>query len=81
MRICRQLDGVALAIGLAAARVPVLGVAGLHDRLHKRLRLLVGRELDTVVQAKAIATARREESGKVTLTLRGRPEKLTASRL
>jgi DNA-binding LytR/AlgR family response regulator len=35
----------------------------------------------TVVQAKAIATARREESGKVTLSLRGRPEKLTASRL
>ena len=35
----------------------------------------------TVVQAKAIATARREESGKVTLTLRGRPEKLIASRL
>ena len=35
----------------------------------------------TVVQARAIATARREESGKVTLTLRGRGEKLTASRL
>jgi DNA-binding LytR/AlgR family response regulator len=35
----------------------------------------------TVVQARAVATARREESGKVTLTLRGRPEKLTASRL
>jgi DNA-binding LytR/AlgR family response regulator len=35
----------------------------------------------TVVQARAIATARREESGKVVLTLRGRPEKLTASRL
>ena len=35
----------------------------------------------TVVQARAIATARREESGKVTLTLRGRAEKLTASRL
>ncbi len=35
----------------------------------------------TVVQARAITTARREESGKVTLTLRGRPEKLTASRL
>ena len=28
----------------------------------------------TVVQASAIAAARREESGKVTLTLRGRPE-------
>lgn len=35
----------------------------------------------TVVQARAIATARREESGKVTLTLRGRPETLVASRL
>lgn len=35
----------------------------------------------TVVQARCIATARREESGKVTLTLRSRPETLTASRL
>ncbi len=35
----------------------------------------------TVVQARCIATARREESGKVTLSLSGRPEKLTASRL
>jgi len=35
----------------------------------------------TVVQARAITTAKREESGKVTLTLRGRPEKLVASRL
>ncbi len=35
----------------------------------------------TVVQARCIATARREESGKVTLSLNGRPERLTASRL
>ncbi|MED5618437.1 LytR/AlgR family response regulator transcription factor [Ideonella sp. BN130291] len=35
----------------------------------------------TVVQARLIQTAHREETGKVTLTLRGRPEKLTASRL
>jgi len=35
----------------------------------------------TVVQARMVASARREESGKVTLTLRQRPEKLTASRL
>jgi DNA-binding LytR/AlgR family response regulator len=35
----------------------------------------------TVVQARAITTARREESGKVTLSLRGRPEKITVSRL
>ena len=35
----------------------------------------------TVVQARAITSARREESGKVTLQLRGRAETLTASRL
>jgi DNA-binding LytR/AlgR family response regulator len=35
----------------------------------------------TVVQARCIRTARREDSGKVTLTLAGRPETLTASRL
>lgn len=34
-----------------------------------------------VVRASAIATAQRDESGKVFLTLRGRPERLTASRL
>ena len=35
----------------------------------------------TVVRARAITQARREESGKVTLTLAGRSEKLVASRL
>ena len=35
----------------------------------------------TVVQARCITSARREDSGKVTLALHGRPEKLTASRL
>ena len=35
----------------------------------------------TVVQARCITTARKEESGKVTLSLAGRGEKLTASRL
>jgi len=34
-----------------------------------------------VVRASAITTARREDSGKVTLTLRGRPERLGVSRL
>ena len=34
-----------------------------------------------VVQARCIASARREDSGKVVLALRGRSEKLTASRL
>ena len=39
-RICAQLDGVALALELAAARVPLLGVAGLARSLDERLQLL-----------------------------------------
>ena len=35
----------------------------------------------TVVRADAIATAQRDEAGKLTLSLRGRPERLTVSRL
>jgi predicted ATPase/DNA-binding CsgD family transcriptional regulator len=46
-RICRGLDGVALAIELAAARLPVLGLDGLEAGLDDRLGLLAGgRRLD-----------------------------------
>jgi predicted ATPase/DNA-binding winged helix-turn-helix (wHTH) protein len=38
--ICRQLDGIPLAIELAAARVALLGVHGLRDRLGERFRVL-----------------------------------------
>ena len=38
--ICRALDGIPLAIELAAARVPALGIAGVRDRLDERLKLL-----------------------------------------
>ncbi len=38
--ICRHLDGMALAIELAAARVPLLGVTQLAAALEQRLRLL-----------------------------------------
>ena len=40
--ICRALDGVALAIELAVARLPVLGLDGLHTGMSDQLRLLAG---------------------------------------
>ena len=40
--ICRALDGMALAIELAAARLPASGLDGLETGLADRLRLLVG---------------------------------------
>jgi predicted ATPase len=40
--ICRALDGVALAIELAVARLPVLGLDGLHAGMSDQLRLLAG---------------------------------------
>jgi predicted ATPase/DNA-binding winged helix-turn-helix (wHTH) protein len=38
--ICRKLDGNPLALELAAARVPALGIGGLLERLDDRFRLL-----------------------------------------
>lgn len=40
--ICRRLDGLPLAIELAAARVPLLGIAGVRTRLDDRLHMLAG---------------------------------------
>jgi predicted ATPase/DNA-binding CsgD family transcriptional regulator len=40
--ICRRLDGVPLAIELAAARVRALSVDEIRDSLHDRFRLLTG---------------------------------------
>ncbi len=40
--ICRRLDGIPLAIELAAARASALGIEGLANRLDDRFRLLVG---------------------------------------
>jgi len=41
--ICRNLDGIALAIELAAMRIDVFGVRGLQKQLDDRFRLLGGR--------------------------------------
>jgi len=46
--ICRRLDGIPLAIELAAARVPSLGLPQISAHLDERLRILsAGRRLDS----------------------------------
>jgi len=38
--ICRSLDGIPLALEMAAARMPLFGLNGIHRRLDERLRVL-----------------------------------------
>jgi predicted ATPase/DNA-binding winged helix-turn-helix (wHTH) protein len=40
--ICHRLDGIPLAIEMAAARAPALGCDGLLERLHDRFHVLAG---------------------------------------
>ncbi len=42
IEICRRLDGLPLALELAAARVPLLGARGVAERLDDRFKLLAG---------------------------------------
>ena len=52
--ICRRLDGLPLAIELAAARVKHLPLAAIRDQLDHRLELLVGGPLDLPIRQRAI---------------------------
>lgn len=45
IRLLRQLDGIPLAIEMAAARIPLLGLSGLSERLVEWSRLLRNSEL------------------------------------
>jgi predicted ATPase len=42
VEICRRLDGIPLAIELAASRMASMTVSEVRDRLDQRFRLLVG---------------------------------------
>lgn len=46
-QLCRRLDGLPLAIKLAAARVPLLGLSGVLERLDERFELLAQRQVGT----------------------------------
>jgi predicted ATPase/DNA-binding winged helix-turn-helix (wHTH) protein len=54
--ICRRLDGIALAIELAAARVTLLSVDDIAARLGDRFRLLTGGNTTVVRQQTLLAT-------------------------
>jgi predicted ATPase/DNA-binding SARP family transcriptional activator len=55
--ICRRLEGLPLAIELAAARVKVLSPEAILSRLDRRLRLLVGGRADLPARQQALETA------------------------
>jgi predicted ATPase len=46
--ICRRLDGIPLAIELAAARLPLLGLEGLRDKLDERFHVLTAGNRDSL---------------------------------
>ena len=52
--ICRRLDGIPLAIELAAARVKMLGPYQLRERLDERFRVLTGGSRDVLPRQKTL---------------------------
>ncbi len=55
--LCRRLDGVALAIELAAARIPMLTPAELTRRLDQRFRILTGGERNVAERHQTLRAA------------------------
>jgi non-specific serine/threonine protein kinase len=52
--VCRRLDGIPLAIELAAARLKVLSVEQIHTRLKDRFRLLTGGSRTAVARQRTL---------------------------
>ena len=55
--ICRRLDGIPLAIELAAARMKVLSVEQISERLNDRFRLLTGGSRTAVARQRTLEAA------------------------
>lgn len=55
--ICRRMEGVPLALELAAGRLPLLGVDGVRERLDERLRLLRGSDAQGEPRHRALVAA------------------------
>ncbi|MGI8553422.1 MAG: ATP-binding protein, partial [Dehalococcoidia bacterium] len=55
--ICRRLDGLPLALELAAARISVLSVQQIAEGLNDRFRLLVGRSRPAVARHQTLRAA------------------------
>ncbi|HQU26053.1 MAG TPA: adenylate/guanylate cyclase domain-containing protein [Acidimicrobiales bacterium] len=55
--VCRRLDGIPLAIELAAARTASMSLADLHDRLDQRFRLLTGGSRNALPRQQTLAAA------------------------
>ena len=57
IEVCRQLDGLPLAIELAAARVATLGLRPVRDKLHARFKLLTGGSRSTLRRHQTLRAA------------------------
>lgn len=55
--ICQGVDGLPLALELAAARVPLLGLAGVRQRLAEQLKLLSGGRRDAPARQQTLRAA------------------------
>lgn len=55
--VCAQLDGLPLALEMAAARVPLLGLQGVHDALEQRFALLTRGHRDAATRHRTLHNA------------------------